>query len=249
MTAKKTQAIVNHTAEKGTTDTSMLNKYNLAGQKIGEVKIDQALVDTDVHSQLVKDYIIALRYNARQWSACTKTRSEVKHTTRKPHPQKGQGRSRQGSTVAPQYKGGGRVGGPKPKFDVSLKMNAREKRMAIRSLIADKVREGRFVVLESTKIDTPKTSHVARFLELVGLDGKTLFVGEGTYVEIGFPGVSQKVSIPSEVHTPFKMSVRNIPYAGFMLVCNMSGYDVMTANDIVITESALKELQEWLLKE
>ncbi len=229
--------------------TATLKKYNLDGQIIGEVKIDQALVDAEAHSQLVKDYIIALRYNARQWSANTKTRSEVKHTTRKPHPQKGQGRSRQGSTVAPQYKGGGRVFGPKPKFDVSMKMNAREKRAAIRSLIADKIREGRVVVLDSTKIDTPKTRAVVAFMEKAEIAGKTIFLGEGSYVEIGFPGASQKVSIPSEIHTNFKKSVRNIPYAGFMLVCNMSGYDVMIAQDLVITESALIELQEWLLKD
>lgn len=229
--------------------TATLKKYNLEGQMKGEVQVDQRLVDSVAHSQLVKDYIVALRYNARQWSASTKTRSEVKHTTRKPHPQKGQGRSRQGSTVAPQYKGGGRVFGPKPKFDVYWKMNAKEKRAAIRALIADKMREGRVVVVESFHTDAPRTRKVAEFLERAGLEGKTLFLGEGTYVEIGFPGMSQKLSIPSDLHTMFKKSVRNIPHAGFMLVCNMSGYDVMVSQDIVITESALKELQEWLLRD
>lgn len=229
--------------------TATLKKYTLEGDAVGEITINPALATAEAHSQLIKDYITALRYNARQWSACTKTRSEVKHTTKKPHPQKGQGRSRQGSTVAPQYRGGGRAHGPKPKFDVHLKMNAKEKRAAIRALLADKIQSGQVRVLASTQIDAPKTKIVSGFMDSCELFGRTLFLGEGAYIEIGFPGMSQKVSIPTDIHDNFKRSVRNIPHADFKFVRSMSGYDVMVAHDIVITEAALQELQEWLLGE
>ena len=98
---------------------------------------------------MIKDYIVALRANARQWSANTKTRSEVKHTTKKPHPQKGQGRARQGSLVSPQYRGGGRVFGPKPKFDQHVRINQKERKAAIRFFLAEKLKENRVWLIES----------------------------------------------------------------------------------------------------
>ena len=95
-----------------------LKKYDINGKEIGKVEIDDSLLSATANVQLVKDYIIAIRENARQWSANTKGRSDVNCTGKKPHPQKGTGRARQGSLAAPQYKGGGVVFGPKPKFDV-----------------------------------------------------------------------------------------------------------------------------------
>ena len=74
--------------------------------------IDKLLEIMRSNSQLIKDYLVAIRNNARQWSAHTKTRAEVNHSGQKPHPQKGTGRARQGYLGAPQYKGGGRVGRP-----------------------------------------------------------------------------------------------------------------------------------------
>src|ERR1700689_3249769 len=106
---------------------------------------------------MVKDYIVAIRENARQWSANTKGRSEVNHSTKKPHPQKGQGRARQGMLSAPQYKGGGRVHTPKPKYDQHVRINKKERRAAIRSLIGEKIRDKCLHVLESTSLDAPQT--------------------------------------------------------------------------------------------
>ena len=121
-----------------------LKKYNLAGKEIGQVAIDDRLIDVEANSQMIKDYIVALRANARQWSASTKTRGEVKHTTKKPHPQKGQGRARHGSLVTPQYRGGGRVFGPKPKFDQHVRINKKNVKQQfafflLKNFIADRV--------------------------------------------------------------------------------------------------------------
>src|SRR5262245_53218509 len=105
---------------------------------------------------MIKDYIVALRANARQWSASTKTRSEMRHTTKKPHPQKGQGRARQGSLVAPQYRGGGRVFAPKPKFDQHVRINRKERKAAIRFLLAEKFKENKVWLIDDTQMDAPK---------------------------------------------------------------------------------------------
>jgi large subunit ribosomal protein L4 len=223
-----------------------LKKYNLAGKEVGQVEIDEQLINAEANSQMIKDYIVALRANARQWSANTKTRSEVKHTTKKPHPQKGQGRARQGSLVAPQYRGGGRVFGPKPKFDQHVKINQKERRAAIRFLLAEKLRENKVWLIEDTQMDAPKTKTVASFLKGLDIGGRILFLGEGEYTEVETAGKVQRVSISSDKHSNFARSLRNLPKTAFMLASNISGYDVMVAREIVLTESALQELNQWL---
>lgn len=223
-----------------------LKKYNLVGKEIGQVAIDECLINAEANSQMIKDYIVALRANARQWSANTKTRSEVKHTTKKPHPQKGQGRARQGSLVAPQYRGGGRVFGPKPKFDQHVKINQKERKAAIRFLISEKLRENRVWLIENTEMDSPKTKIIADFLKGLAISGRVLFLGEGSFVEVETEGKVQRVSVSNKKHDRFARSIRNLPKTDFMLASNISGYDVMIARDIILTESALHELNQWL---
>lgn len=220
-----------------------LKKYDISGKAIGEIKIDDSLVNVMANSQMIKDYIVALRANARQWSANTKGRSEVSHSTQKPHRQKGLGRSRQGSLAAPQYKGGGRVFGPKPKFDQHVRINKKERRLAIRSLFADKIRADRLHVLSSTELSEPKTRTVDSFLKALNLSGKrVLFLGEESFASIETEGKMTKVSVYSDKHENFVKSLRNLPKVEFTLLPNASGYDLILAHDIVITEAALSEL-------
>lgn len=227
--------------------TTTLKKYTIQGQELGQVEVNEKLLESFAHSQMIKDYIVALRANARQWSACTKTRSEMAHTTKKPFAQKGQGRARQGSLVSPQYRGGGRVFGPKPKFGVRVKMNQKSKRSVIRSMIAEKIREGRVFVLNSTEMSAPKTQVIQQFLDTLGMEKRVLVIAEGAFVEIGFPEKVQRISISTDKHDTFKLSLRNMPQVEFSLVGYMNGYDVAKANDIIITEEALKELETWLV--
>lgn len=223
-----------------------LKKYNLAGQELGSVTIDDRWLEAEANGQMIKDYIIAIRANARQWSASTKTRGEVKHTTHKPHPQKGQGRARQGSLVSPQYRGGGRVFAPKPKFDQHVRVNQKERRAAIRYLIAEKLRENKIWLIDDTAMEAPKTKFVSRFLDILHISGRVLFLGEGTYTTVESEGKKHTVSVSSTVHDHFTKSVRNLPKTGFKLASNVSGYDVMIAHDIILTEAALHELNRWL---
>lgn len=225
---------------------STLKKYNLAGKEVGEVTIDDRLLNAEANGQMIKDYIIALRANARQWSANTKTRAEVKHTTKKPFAQKGQGRARHGNLVGPQFRGGGRVFGPKPKFDQHVRINQKERKAAIRCLIAEKIKENRFYLIEDTKMQGPKTKAIADFLKGFNTRGRTLFLGDTTYSEVETEGKKQKVSVSSDKHEHFIKSVRNLERADFMLASNISGYDVIVSGDIILTESALNELTQWL---
>jgi large subunit ribosomal protein L4 len=224
-----------------------VKKYNIDGKETGAITITEPFANAKANSQMVKDYIIAIRENARQWSASTKTRAEVKHTTKKPWAQKGTGRARQGSWVSPQFKGGGIVHGPKPKFDQHIKINKKERKAAIRYLIAGKIKENRLFIIENTTLDVPSTKKVATFLNTLGLERKVLFLGETTFEEVAITeNVSRTVSVHSDKHINFRKSLRNIPKIKFNLATNVSGYDLLLADDLVITESALDEIKQWL---
>jgi len=223
-----------------------LKKYNLAGKETGSVSIDKHFSSAEANSQMVKDYIIALRANARQWSANTKTRSEVNHSTKKPHPQKGTGRARQGMLSAPQYKGGGRVHGPKPKFDQHIKINKKERRAAIRYLISEKIKDHKLHIIEDTEIETPKTKTIISLLKHFKTKGRVLFLGEGSFLDLNTEEGPIRFSMPLEKHENFVNSLRNIPKAEFALATNVSGYDLMRAQELVMTEAAFKELTDWL---
>ncbi|MDP1881175.1 MAG: 50S ribosomal protein L4 [Parachlamydiaceae bacterium] len=225
---------------------TILKKYNLAGKEVGQVTVDERLTNAEANGQMIKDYIVALRANARQWSANTKTRSEVRHTTKKPHPQKGQGRARHGSLVGPQYRGGGRVFGPKPKFDQHIRINQKERKAAIRCLLSEMFKENKICIVEDMKMESPKTKAVISFLDQRKITGRILFLGESTFTEVKTEEKVSRVSVSDDKHNNFLKSVRNLPKTSFMLASNISGYDVMIAREIVMTESALHELNQWL---
>src|SRR5580692_9902831 len=138
------------------------------------------MLKSTANSQMIKDYIIALRENARQWSASTRNRAEVNHSGKKPHPQKGTGRARQGYLGAPQYKGGGRVHAPRPKTDQHVRINKKERRAAIRHLLIEKILENRMHVLAFEPFQEAKTKRMAEFIKSHQLDGNNiLFLSEG----------------------------------------------------------------------
>ena len=153
---------------------TIIKKYNIAGSVVGELSIEERLVQATANSQMIKDYIVAIRKNARQWSANTQTRPEVSHSGQKPHPQKGTGKARQGYLGAPQYKGGGRVHSPRPKFDQHVKINKKEKRAVNRHLMAEKIVNGNLHVLAFDSFNEPQTKVVANFLNRLDIENKRL---------------------------------------------------------------------------
>lgn len=206
-----------------------LRKYDLHGKEVGSVDIDESLLNDGAHPQSIKDYIVALRNNARQWSACTKVRKEINRTGRKPHPQKGQGRSRQGDLAAPQYKGGGIVFGPKPKFDVHVRINKKEKRAAIRTLIAEKIKGGQVYVLEKGDLKEPKTKIIAEFFNTVpGNDKRVLLLCENKKGK-------------KDHHGNLLKSIRNIPKKEYARLSQINGYELIRSHTLVVLDSALDE--------
>ncbi len=209
-----------------------LKKYDLSGKEVGSVQIDDEILKISAHSQSIKDYIVAIRNNARQWSANTKRRGEVNHTGRKPHPQKGQGRSRQGDLAAPHYKGGGVVWGPRPK-DIHTRINKKERRAAIGFLIAEKIQADRVRILHGDMKES-KTKLMAKFLETLEVKGRRVLVLGSGAVE---NGAAQERIVKS---------MRNIPKHEFMPVLQVNGYELARSQEIVILESALEEFMSIL---
>lgn len=209
-----------------------LKKYDLTGKEVGTVQVDDSLLEAKAHPQSVKDYIVALRKNARQWSASTKRRNEINRTGRKPHPQKGQGRSRQGDLAAPQYKGGGIVFGPKPKFDIHVRINKKERRAAIRSIIADKIKANQVHVLHKVDMKHPKTARMAEFFDKLEVANRRILVlGESN-------AAAGEMKSPNE---NLAKSLRNIPKKEYSMVPQINGYELARCQDLVVLDSAMDE--------
>lgn len=205
-----------------------LKKYDLTGKVLGQVEIEDGLLECTANSQMIKDYIVAIRANKRQWSANTKNKSEVNHSGLKPHPQKGTGKARQGSLASPQYKGGGVVFGPKPKFDQHVRINRKERRAAMNFLLSEKIKSGKLYVLKSEEMQQPKTQVVASFLKTAGFnEQKVLFLSEYEY--------------PSH-YVALAKSLRNIPKVKFINLRNINGYELMNSDHIIVMEPAFEQL-------
>jgi large subunit ribosomal protein L4 len=214
---------------------TIIKKYNIAGSVVGELSIEERLVQSTANSQMIKDYIVAIRKNARQWSANTQTRPEVSHSGQKPHPQKGTGKARQGYLGAPQYKGGGRVHSPRPKFDQHVKINKKEKRAVNRHLMAEKIVSGNLHVLAFDAFNEPKTKVVANFLNKLDIENKrVLFLYEGV------------LDLASEKYDAFKLSTQNIQKVHVSQFPSINAYDLMVANHVVLLEPAIDELMVLL---
>ncbi|MEN9654717.1 MAG: hypothetical protein RL235_829 [Chlamydiota bacterium] len=212
-----------------------LKKLNITGKELAGVEVDDALLEPAAHLQSIKDYIVALRRNARQWSASTKTRAEINRTGRKPHPQKGQGRSRQGDLAAPHYKGGGIVFGPRPKFDQHVRINKKERRAAIRHLIIEKIKDNQVAVLAKHEMKAPKTKTLAEFFK--GKENRRVLVlGESR-------DVSESMELPNE---NLVKSLRNLPKKEYSSVPQVNGYMLAVTQEIVVLESALDEFLAML---
>lgn len=223
-----------------------IKKFDLTGKEKGQVTVKDEVLERGANSQMIKDYIVALRANARQWSAHTKSRSEVAHSGQKPHPQKGTGRARQGYLGAPQYKGGGRVGGPRAKFDQHVSINRKEKRAAIRFLLAEKIQSDNLIILEDEAFKVPKTKLVANFLKGRELFGKKVLIIADLAAPKGKRSANKKKKPEPKKDANFLKSLRNIPRAAYIVLDNVSGYDILAHRNIILMEPAVDKLMKIL---
>lgn len=208
----------------------MLKCYDLGGELLEDRDIVFDLVDLADCSSLIKDYIVAIRKNRRQWSASVKTKAEVKATGKKPHAQKGLGRARQGSTVSPQFRGGGVVFGPKQKFNMHISVNKKERRKANVALLSAKVSQNNMVVLAEKDFPS-KTKAFYQFLKSAELiNYKVLFLGKGE-------GANENA---------LRLGIRNLPKVAFRPLMSVDGYQLMLADKIVLLDSAIDDFTNFV---
>lgn len=218
-----------------------LRKFNLDGEELGQFDCSQDLFVANANSQMVKDYVVAIRRNMRQWSASTLDRSMVNHSTQKPHKQKGTGRARQGRLSSPQYKGGGVVFGPMPKFNQHVRINKRERRAATRYVLGQYVQDEKLFVLQDPIMSAPKTKLVDQFIRKLQLQGRVLFVVENFYDEVELGGVKLRRDVRRDKYDSFKKSQSNIPQTAVCTLSDLNAYQLLKAEVVILTESAAQQ--------
>ena len=197
--------------------------YNIEGKEVGSIELNDAVFGVEVNEHLVHMAVVNQLANNRQGTQSAKTRSEVSGGGRKPWRQKGTGHARQGSTISPQWTGGGDVFAPKPR-DYSFKMNKKEKRIALLSALSSKVADNKIVVLDAFNLDEVKTKKFAEVMSNLKVD-KALVVIEGENKNVVLSG-------------------RNIPTVKVSATNEINTYDVLKYETLVVTKAAVEKLEE-----
>ncbi len=198
--------------------------YNMEGKEVGTVELNDAVFGVKVNEHLVHMAVVQQLANNRQGTQKAKTRGEVSGGGRKPWRQKGTGHARQGSTRSPQWKGGGVVFAPVPR-DYSFKMNKKEKRAALKSVLSDKVAGGKLVVLDELKFDEIKTKKFKAVMDNLKVEDRALVVlGEKDDVVI--------------------KSANNLPFVQTALPGTINVYDILKAGTLILTKDAVTKIEE-----
>ena len=200
---------------------------NLKGEKIKDIKLDDSVWGITPNDQVVYEHINLAMANQRQGTHATKTRSDVSGGGRKPWRQKGTGNARQGSTRAPHWVGGGVVFGPSSNRNYTKKMNKKVRRLALKSALTYKANDKEVVVLENINAETNKTKDMLKLLESLNLSGKLLIV-------------------TTELTENLILATRNIGSIKLVLANELNTYDVLYCDKLVITQDALKYVEEVL---
>ena len=200
------------------------NVYNMSGELVGEIELSEAVFGIAPNSAVVHDVVKNHLANKRQGTQSALTRAEVSGGGRKPWRQKGTGRARQGSTRAPQWTHGGIVFAPKPR-DYSYTLNKKARRLALKSVLSAKVAEANLIVIDSIKMEAPKTSEFAKFLKAVGVEGKALVVTAAADQNVVKSG-------------------RNIPGCEVTFANLINVYDIVNAKKLVVDQAALAKIEE-----
>lgn len=204
---------------------SEVQVHSQTGEVVGSVTLDSSVFGTQVNVPVMHQVVVAQLAAKRSGTHSTKRRGEVSGGGKKPWKQKGTGRARQGSTRAPHWEGGGVVMGPKPR-DHSVKVPKKMKALALRSALSDRAASGSIAVVDALSFDAPKTKDAVALLERVGAKGSVLVVLDQT--------VDEKVGL----------SFRNLEDVHLILAGQLNTYDVLAADWIVFTKTALEQVSE-----
>lgn len=197
---------------------------NVEGKKVKELTLNDSVFGIEPNMNVVHSVVLNYLANQRQGTQNTKTRAEVAGGGRKPWRQKGTGRARQGSIRAPQWIKGGIALGPKPR-SYKYKINKKERALAVRSVLSTKLAENELVVIDQFGLNEIKTAKFAKILNNIKVEGKSLVV-------------------ISENDVNVQKSARNIKGVKTTIVDTMTVYDILNAKNLVITENAIKKIEE-----
>ena len=200
---------------------------NIKGEKVKDINLNEEIFGITPNNAVLHDSIILTMASLRQGTHKTKNRSEVSGGGRKPWRQKGTGHARQGSIRAVQWVGGGNYGTPVPR-DYSKKQNRKERRIAIKSALSDKVQENALIVVDELKVSTPKTKEMIEILKSLKLtDKKVLFVVK-------------------EFDDNLILASRNLQNVVLILADEINVLDIVATDVMVATEDAIKFIEEVL---
>ena len=205
---------------------SKVNVIDLNGKKVNDLEINEAIWHIEENNVVLKQALRLQMDSLRQGTADTKGRSEVSGGGRKPYRQKGTGHARQGSIRAPHYVGGGVVFGPTPR-SYSFKMNRKERRLALKSALSNKVADEKLVVVDSLDIATSKTKDALALLDTLKLNGKVLFVS-------------------SHDAEKLYLATRNLGNVAVIMADEINVYDIVNADVLVMDKDAVNYIEEVL---
>lgn len=194
------------------------------GKKTEQIELNDAIFGIEPNQNAIYDAVVMQRASLRQGTHATKGRSQVSGGGRKPWRQKGTGRARQGSIRSPQWRGGGIVFGPTPR-SYSYKINKKVRRLALKSVIAEKFQAGDLIVVDNFDFKAPKTKEMVSFFENIKVDRKPLLATK-EYDENVF------------------LSTRNIPGALNLDVDGLNVLDIVNAHKLVLTKDAVAKIEE-----
>ena len=197
--------------------------YNMEGKEVGTLELNDAVFGVEVNEHLVHLAVVAQLANKRQGTQKAKTRSEVSGGGRKPWRQKGTGHARQGSTRAPQWKGGGVVFAPTPR-DYTITLNKKEKRAALKSALTSKVQGSSLIVVDELKFDEIKTKNFTNVMNNLKVEKGLVVIADND--------------------TNVVMSARNVADVDTTLVNTINVYDVMKAKTVVLAKAAVAKIEE-----
>ena len=196
----------------------------MSGEQAGTVELNDAIFGIEPNEAVVHMVVRNHLANCRQGTQSALTRAEVSGGGKKPWRQKGTGHARQGSTRAPQWTHGGVAFAPKPR-SYKFHVNKKVRRLALKSVLSAKAKEGNLLVIDAIKLDEIKTATVRKFLSAVKADGKALIVTPG-------------------VDTTVYRSARNLPGVLTTPAAQLNVYDVLNAEYLVVDQAALAKIEE-----
>jgi large subunit ribosomal protein L4 len=199
---------------------------NWQGEEAGSATLELAVAREENASHIVHRALIRQTNNARQGTACAKTRAEVRGGGRKPWKQKGTGRARAGSIRSPLWRGGGVIFGPKPK-DYNMKMNRKERRLALRTALMGRIEDIIVVADFTTNVAQPKTKEFVQAMTRWGVEAE-----------------SKVLVIVAEIEDNTLLSVRNIAKVKMISASGLNVFDLLNADQIVATAEAIAKIQE-----